>query len=144
MINHGNSRSFNKHSDLVIKTMNKDNCYSHLFQWTTTFVVGLHIVIILHKPWLLTWKEQSFVLGWFYNKRANKHHHESGYAHDRQSIDHLWSHQNATVHWHLQYSHQLPKTSHSHGHGQHQGVLLFWINTCWSYGCLWLPCWRIF
>jgi hypothetical protein len=30
MINHGNSRSFNKHLDLVIKTMNKEDCYSHL------------------------------------------------------------------------------------------------------------------
>jgi hypothetical protein len=30
MINCGNSRSFNKHLDLVIKTMNKEDCYSHL------------------------------------------------------------------------------------------------------------------
>jgi hypothetical protein len=32
------------------------------------------------------------VLGWFYHKGANGHCHESGYAHNRQSLDHLWSH----------------------------------------------------
>jgi hypothetical protein len=30
MINCKNSRSFNKHSGLVIKMMNKEDCYSHL------------------------------------------------------------------------------------------------------------------
>jgi hypothetical protein len=31
MINRRNSRSFNKHLDLVIKTVNMEDCYSHLF-----------------------------------------------------------------------------------------------------------------
>jgi hypothetical protein len=49
MINQGNSKSFNDNPDLVKKTMNKDNQYSHLIPLDELFPP---IAITQHRQWL--------------------------------------------------------------------------------------------
>jgi hypothetical protein len=106
-ISHGNSKSFVENLQLVQKTLNKEDCYSHL--------VPMDPLLCKLSPYLRHYakychkgrQKRSHCMGWIDSHSTNRYSHESGHTSCLRSTSDIWSCQKPDLHGHLQHAHQL-------------------------------------
>jgi hypothetical protein len=100
----GYSKSFVENLQLVQKTMNKEDRYSHL--------VPMDPLLCKLSPYLhhtmqhiVGRQEQSYCMGWIYIHSAHRYSYEPGHTSHPRSTSDLWSCQKPDLHGHLQHTH---------------------------------------